>query len=207
LAYDGFKVTGIDRDENMLNRCREKLRLTPPEVQKRVKLVKADMTDFNIGRKFRTIFIVFNSFLALTTREEQVACLSRIRDHMQKSRGRFIIDIFNPNLEYLTRGPGYKNREYIFTDEETGIIYEQLTTIKYDEALQVSSILCDVTATNPGGNVKREIKELRLKMVFPDELMLLLEHCGLKVVYRWGNYEKDEFRSGMPKQIIVARVK
>ena len=206
LAYDGLDVTGVDRNEAMLNRCREKLKLAPPKVQKKLELVKADMRKFKLGRKFRTVFIAFNTFLGMTTRADQVACLSRIREHLQTSKGRFILDVFNPNLEYLTRGPGYKNQEYLFVDEATGIIHEQLTTIRYDESTQVSSILCDITATDKGGMVQRNIKELRLKMIFPDELMLLLEHCGYKVLHRWGNYNKEEFRTGMGKQLIVAKL-
>ena len=65
LAYDGLKVTGIDRSDAMLNRCREKLSVTPPDVKKRVALVKGDMRRFDIGKKFATVFIAFNSFLAM----------------------------------------------------------------------------------------------------------------------------------------------
>jgi len=206
LASDGFKVTGVDRDENMLARCREKLALQPSAVQKRLQLVKADMRDFKLKDKFRTAFIAFNSLLALTTREDQIACLSRIREHLEKGQGRFILDIFNPNLEYLTRGPGYKHQEYIFTDEATGIIHDLEALIRYDEAAQVSTILYEITHTKPDGSSTREIKELKMKMLFPDELMLLLDHCGFKVLHRWGNYERDEFKSGMGKQLVVAKV-
>ncbi len=205
LAYDGLKITGVDRDEGMLDRCREKLTIAPPEVRKRVSLVNADMREFSLEKKFRTAFIAFNSFLAMTTRDDQLACLARIKEHLQPSRGRFILDIFNPNLEYLTRSPGTKNQEYLFIDDSTGIIHEQLSSVKYDEASQVYSIVLDRNWTLPDGSVKRRIRKLDLKMIFPDELLLLLDHSGFKVLHRWGNYRKEDFRSGMGKQLIVAK--
>jgi len=44
-----------------------------------------------------------------------------------------------------------------------------------------------------------------LKMIFPDELLLLLEYCGFKALHRWGDYEKGDFAPGSMKQLIVAK--
>ena len=206
LAYDGLKVTGIDLSDAMLDRCGEKLDVTPPEVKKRVTLVKGDMRRFDLKKKFRTVFIPFNSFLAMETRKDQVACLNRVREHLQANKGRFILDVFNPRLDMLARDPKQKSLEHLFTEEGTGIVQELMTTINYNDATQVSHITCFRTRTHPDGTMKRDIQELRMRMIFPDELLLLLEHCGFKVLHRWGSYERENFGPGMGKQLIVAKI-
>lgn len=207
LAYDGLKVTGLDISNAMLERFREKLDVAPVEVRKRITIIKDDMRKFDVGKKFRTVFIAFNSFLALTKQEDQIACLHRIRDHMQPGKGRFILDVFNPSMEHLTRDPKQKIQEHIYTDENTGITHELMTTIRYDDASQVSNVTIYRTHLYPDGTMKREIQELKMRMIFPEELMLLLDHCGFKLLHRWGNYRKEKFGTGMMKQLIVAKIK
>jgi len=90
LAEAGFEVVGLDLSNTMLRLARRNAAKLPPAARGRVRLVKADMSDFDLGRKFRLVFIADNSFRELNTRREMLACLSCIRRHLAPG-GRLLI--------------------------------------------------------------------------------------------------------------------
>jgi hypothetical protein len=70
-----------------------------PESSAGVTLVRGDMSAFDLGRAFGQIHVADNSFRELTTRDEMLACLRRVRAHLA-SGGRFLMAErrFNPAL-------------------------------------------------------------------------------------------------------------
>jgi len=90
LAEAGFDVTGLDLSDTMLNIARENVERLSPETRERAHLLKADMSDFRLDRKFGLIYIADNSFRELTTRDGQLACLRSVRKHIEK-HGRFLM--------------------------------------------------------------------------------------------------------------------
>jgi len=84
LAQVGFDVTGIDLSDTMLRLAGENIARLSPEARARARLVKADMSDFRLNRKFGLIYVADNSFRELTTREGELACLRCVRKHLKK---------------------------------------------------------------------------------------------------------------------------
>src|SRR5713101_8221913 len=62
IAAAGLPIVGLDLAEPMLARCRAKLELEPREVQQRVRLLRASMTNFDLGETFPLITAPFRSF-------------------------------------------------------------------------------------------------------------------------------------------------
>jgi len=56
IARAGITITGLDLAESMLAVCRERLAAEPPEVQFRVRLMQADMRDFDLTNPGETHF-------------------------------------------------------------------------------------------------------------------------------------------------------
>ena len=83
LAQAGFDVVGLDLSDTMLGLARKNLAESPPSVRKRVRLVKANMTNFDLACRFGLIFIADNSFRELRTRKELLACLRCLRRHLE----------------------------------------------------------------------------------------------------------------------------
>ena len=96
VARDGHEVTGIDLSERMLDVCRAKLLREPAAVRERVRLLVADMTSFDLGRRFALVTVPFASFQHLLTVEQQLACLERCRAHLLP-RGLLVLDLPNPD--------------------------------------------------------------------------------------------------------------
>src|ERR1700752_3611843 len=62
IAEAGYRIVGLDISERMLERALEKRGAMPREARERVQLVREDMTEFELGGKFRTIVIPFRPF-------------------------------------------------------------------------------------------------------------------------------------------------
>jgi len=95
LARQGITVLGIDANEKMLKIAREKIAKEPREVQKRVKLAKADMRNFRLKERFSLCIIPFNTFLHMLTVEDQESTLRTIHKHLFP-KGVLMISVFNP---------------------------------------------------------------------------------------------------------------
>ena len=96
LVRAGHTVTGLDLAASMLARCRTNLQAEPPEVRDRVTLLEADMTSFELDRRFAQIYCAFGTFHHLRTVEQQLACLAQCRRHLLP-RGTLILDLINPD--------------------------------------------------------------------------------------------------------------
>ena len=104
IAEAGCTITGVDRSRPMLERAKARRAALPPEVQKRVDLVEADMTTLDLGQTFGLAFAAYRVFMSLPEPEAQRAALDRIRSHLVPG-GRLVIDVFDPLLDRFTPGP------------------------------------------------------------------------------------------------------
>ena len=78
----------------MLQKCRQKLRRQPEEIQNRVRLLEGNMTEFQTGESFSLITVPFRPFQHLITVKEQRACLDCIRQHLEPG-GILVLDLFH----------------------------------------------------------------------------------------------------------------
>ena len=170
LAEEGIDITGLDISEGMLDEARKKAK----EKNLPVSFFKADCRYFNMKRKFNLIFIPFNSFAHIHDLESIENCFKHIREHLAED-GRFILDIFNPKLEYLTRCPDEKKMAFEYPDPESDgnvVIHE---TMKYDKATQVNYIKWYYKI----GDGPEKVEELNMRIFYPQEIDALLKYNGL----------------------------
>jgi len=205
LARAGVQVTGVDVSETMLAVARRKLQREPSEVAQRVTLVEADMTRFNLERRFGLIIIPFSAFQVLLTRADQRACLERCRAHLNPA-GRLSIDVFNPGLARLTspapvpEGP----EEFAGPGGET-VLWSGET--EYDLATQTLRSRWRYERTTPGGETKVSQHLLQLHYFFRFEMEWMLEACGFEIEPLYGDFERSPFTADSPEIIVVARRK
>ena len=99
-AEAGCTITGLDQSGFMLDRCRAKLHAHPPEVQKRVTLVEADMTNFSLGRTFALVTVPFRPLQHLVSVEEHLSFLACVQ-RAPEPGGKLALDVFYPDLTGL----------------------------------------------------------------------------------------------------------
>ena len=96
IAQQGFEIVGIDISESMLARAKEKTE----RQQLPITWHQGDIRTFDFKRKFKLIIFPFNAIAHLHDLPSIGACFKSVRDHLD-DEGRFILDIFNPNLMRL----------------------------------------------------------------------------------------------------------
>lgn len=105
MAQAGFRVTGVDRSQPMLDQAAATLDQTG--VADRVSLALDDMTraDRAPGGPFGLVFFALNGFLHLASQREQRRALEAARRALDP-RGMLVIDVLDPSPELLTSFDG-----------------------------------------------------------------------------------------------------
>ena len=198
LARKGFTILGIDTNEKMLAIAREKLAKEPSEVQRRVKLIKADMKTFKLEETFSLCIIPFSTFLHMLTVEDQEACLKTISKHLNP-KGRIIISVFNPDL---SRPLGVVRLGQVKQAGEETIMRFYTQEIDFSQQLTYGTYIYDFVKQD--GTVRRLVVPYKIRYVFYDEMRNLLTRTGYVVENIYGDEQKAPFRPKSPLMVFVA---
>jgi SAM-dependent methyltransferase len=189
IAQSGIDIVGVDLSNSMLEAARRKARAAGVDVP----FIHADMRDLNLDEQFATILIPGNSLLHLLTNEELKQCLAAVRRHLTPG-GQLLFDISKWDMDRYARDPG--QRYPAFTQGEISV--EE--TGSYDAAAQVRDVVWYLsTASAPDF---RKI-EYRLRVIFPQELLLLLETAGYRLETRYGEFTREPFVASSRRQVCV----
>ena len=195
-AKAGADITGLDFSAALLAHAKEKSK----KEGLKIKWVKADCRNFKLGRKFDLIYMPFNSMQHLHDRVSIERMFSCVKKHLS-GKGKFIVDVFNPNPHFLDRD----NKELFpvgyYKDPHTGkdmLVNEQYS---YDKANQTANIVWHYKR----GKKRLFSKKLNMRCFFPLEFDGLFHYNGFKVLYKYGSFKKTRFDSNSRHQIIVSK--
>ena len=132
IAAAGLPITGLDLSAPMLNIARERAAAAGVSVEHSL----GDMRNFDLGRKFKLIFIARNSLLHLHSIEDFMGTFAAIRRHLTPG-GVFAFDIFNTNMQRLARPAGQRFPTMHKETGSFGLISVEGTN-DYDVATQVN---------------------------------------------------------------------
>lgn len=198
LAQAGFKVTGIDIAEGMLQEARRK----SAELGVALEWVKADMRDFDLGRLYPLIILPANALCHLLGLADFEACLANVKRHLTP-HGRFAINVFVPKMPLLINKPGqrYPFSEYEDPDGRGKIIVTE--SYVYEPDTQIKRI--KTYHLIPGQDEEIE-GELNMRMYFPQELDALIKYNGFVLENKYGDYDLTAFDGQSEKQLLVCRL-
>jgi SAM-dependent methyltransferase len=207
LARAGHEVTGLDLSAHMLDRCRAKLTAEPVSVRDRVTLVEADMTSFELGRRYAAIFCAFNSFHHLGTMDAQLACLERCHAHLM-SQGVLVLDLFNPDPQPV------KAEASAPTDAEAAAqviewtdgrhVRSWMSACEYNRQEQRDDCEMTYEITEADGAKRRLTETFPLRWLYRFELEHLLARTGFRLVKLYGGYDRSRFDVQSIGMIAVA---
>lgn len=202
IAQAGHQVAGVDYDRDMLavaRRKRDGVGLGDHELE----LIERDVLKLDLRRRFDWVCIFFNTFLAFPTLEAQDRLLQAARRHI-KPRGRFWLDIFNPDLSLI---PNPRLREvdpHAFFVPRFGRTVSSVKSLRRMDS-QVSRLTFHYRWFDEFGRERRQRTELDLTWIFPRELRILLERNGLRIERQWGNYDGSRVTMSSPRIIVQCR--
>ncbi len=204
-----FQLEGLDISAPMLAAYRRKLAQQPESVQQRVTLHEGDMCDYELPHKgqFDLIFLPFNSASHLYEIEQQLAAFKNAWEHLAPG-GRFVVDLFLPDIDYLSDALNRPSQVYLedeIEDPEGEFTMLLYTTRKYDAYEQLQHLTwVHEKFFEQTGEHERYLTKLDMHIFFPRELQLLFLASGFAIEAIYGGYDWRPFGRGT-RQIVVGR--
>ena len=182
MARQGVAVTGLDIVPGMLERARRK------SASLDVRWVEGDARAFELGERFRLIFLTGNGFQLFLTRMDQEALLAQARRHLH-DEGLFAFETRNPcwrrGSPSLQEAEGQTHEPFVEAEgffayletrdeEESGAPYTDCqgrrihpsSTQEYDHAAQILHLTGRRRWTEKGREQTR-ITRIALRFTFP----------------------------------------
>src|SRR5918994_5124392 len=207
IARQGFTVTGLDVVPDMLELARSKSAGLP------VRWVEGDARSFDLGERFRLVFLTGNAFQLFLTNADQEALLGRVRAHLHEE-GMFAFETRNPR--WGGRGGGEEARAGLFVDLETraeeearpsyvdarGREVRVFDTRAYDHIAQILHWTTH-RRWDEGGRERTKTTRIALRYTFPQELAALLDRNGFTIVRWYGDWNGEPLAATSPSIIVV----
>jgi SAM-dependent methyltransferase len=184
LQAAGVNVHGIDASPAMM----QKMQAKPGGAA--IPVSAGNFADVGVDGKFSLIYVVFNTFYALLTQEEQLRCFANVAKHLT-GNGVFVIEAFVPDLARFARG---QNMSVVKLDENLA----RVDAAQLNLAEQI--ITSQHIAFTPHGTKMYPVK---IRYAWPSELDLMARLAGLKLVNRWANWKREPFTSSSGGHVSV----
>jgi SAM-dependent methyltransferase len=198
IAQSGAEVWGIDLSASMLSAAQAKAHAAGLQIP----LSQADMRSFHLHQRFATILIAGNSLLHLLTADDILQCLKTVRRHLRED-GRLIFDVSKWDLALLARDASERHPVMVVGHPQHGDVTIE-ETASYNAATQVRDITWFLsTPTTPDF----QAIEYRLRVIFPQELPLLLDLAGFRLETRYGEFTRVPFDPSSPRQVCICSPK
>lgn len=199
LAKEGVNITGIDISEDMLNLA--KLKASKSGLN--IRFMQGDMSNFDLGEKFKFIFIPAQSLSHLHKLKEIEDCFACVRRHLDGD-GRFLIELFNSSVRLLARETDRRYPVDQYEDPNGGFQVFVTEEVRYDAASQVNHIQWFF---RDEGSSREMVLSFEMRQFFPQEIDAILGYNEFLIEHKYGNYNEEEFSSEAWKQLIVCRPK
>jgi SAM-dependent methyltransferase len=196
----GVDIEGVDLYAPMLAQLRAKAAAKglAPRVH------QADMRSFALPRRFSLVIIPFNGFVHCLTTADQVACLSRCREHLEAG-ARLVFNTIPPQLVSASGPEGVPVLEHEARDPATGRTTRIFDTRTLDRVAQVQHSEIEIQECDDAGRVlasQRSATDMR--WTWRPEMELLLRAAGFA---RWtieGGFAREPFAAASPLMLVTA---
>jgi len=180
LANSGYKVTGVDILQGMLDKFQTNLNDNYQNSKRNISLVNQDITSLSLNKKFQVAILGFNALLQIADFNKQIQALKCINDHLNED-GILLLDIVNP---FIQNFKGDSTPKAIFTrrNTTTGNIYTRFSLTSPINAEQVQVLSGWYDEILPNGNVKRYPYSMQWRLIFRYELEMMLAKAGFDVI-------------------------
>lgn len=200
LARRCAKVAGIDNSEPLLEWCRSRAAIEKADVT----LLRADISDFDLSSTFDLITLPYNTLNHLCDDTSLSGCFASVRRHLAPG-GRFVIDTFNPDPSKLSP---WKVSDEAKILEYIDPVRKKRTTLfestRYDTATQVNTLTHRYEVK---GEPHQLTDKLEMRIFFPRELDLLLDHHGFTLDKKLGYYDGRPFDAFTQQQLCECRAR
>lgn len=177
FAKDGFDLTCFDVSSDMLSIAYNKLRKF-----KNVTILKQNMVDFYINKKFDGVFSICDSINYIIYKDELLKTFKNVKNHLSKE-GIFIFDINS----YYKLKEVISNNTFIEDKEDIFYIWQNY----FDEKNSISEFYLTFFVMEEKDYYRRFDEEHMQKAYKTDEIAELLELAGFSQVHYYDGFTFD----------------
>lgn len=202
LLDAGFKVTGLDSSEAMLDRARAAL--ASKKQRANLTLAKLPMTaaDQAPGGPFRVVILGLNGLLHATSSAEQRAVLASARAAL-KSGGQLLIDIVNPATPLFLGLDQQVLHEGVWLDR-AGNRVDKFSSRVVSPGEQTINVSIWYDTIGQDGRLSRVATGFTQRYVQRSEIELMLELAGFQSWTVHGGYELEPFDDNADRIVVTA---
>jgi SAM-dependent methyltransferase len=184
LAGRGLAVEGVDASPAMV----EHLRAKPGGAG--IAVTFGHLADVPVDRSFSLIFIVFNTFFALLTQDDQVRCFANVARRLEPG-GCFALEGFVPDVARFDRG------------QRVHVMDLDLDRVRLDVSLHrpIEQRVDAQHVVITGDGVR--LVPVALRYAWPSELDLMARLAGLRLRDRWGGWNREPFDHDSRRHVSV----
>jgi len=184
LAARGLDVHGIDASEAMVAKLREK------PGGEAIPVTVGDFADVGVEGRYSLVFVVFTTFFALLTQDDQVRCFRNVAEHLTDD-GAFLVEVFVPDLGRFHNG------------EHVSVRHVRSDAVVLDASLldaAAQRVDAQLVELSEGGT---RLWPVALRFAWPSELDLMARLAGLRLRERWSDWDRSPFDAKSAKHISV----
>jgi SAM-dependent methyltransferase len=184
LSAAGVRVDGIELSPDMVDRMREK----PGSGV--VTVTMGDMSRVTTGRRYRLVYLVYNTIGNLITQEDQVRCFENAARHLDRD-GVFVLECAVPVA------PARPHHQFVDV-EHIAMETVTLEVCQYNPATQV----LDKNHVRIGAD-GITLSPISLRQAYPAEFDLMARIAGLRLRDRWGGWNGEPYTASSPRHVSV----
>lgn len=200
LAADGNTVVGVDSSDEMLaiaQRTRDANQID------QLTLHHGDVRTWQSDTKFGLAIVALNSFMHLTSVDDQVHALLNIHRNVQPG-GYLVLDLFHPDMRAL---PDYKgdvvlDKRFALPDGRT---VHKFVSQWSDIAQQLIHVVFMYDISDAVSGLQRRSASFAMRYFWRYEIEHLLARTGFTLQHCYGSYDLDSFGSESEQMLIVAK--
>ena len=182
LVARGIEVHGIELSRAMVGQLRSK----PGGGD--VPVTIGDMASTRLAERFSLVYLVFNTIMNLTTQAAQVDTFGNAAAHLGPG-GRFLIETMVPQLRRLPAGSNIVP----FHVSDTKVGFDEYDFV--NQGMVSHHIRLD-------GDAARRFS-VPFRYVWPAELDLMAKLSGMRLIERWGGWDRSPFTADSERHISV----
>jgi SAM-dependent methyltransferase len=184
LAARGVEVHGIDASAAMVERLRAK------PGGDAVTVTLGDFTEVPVAGSYPLVYVVFNTFYALLTQDDQVRCFAAVADRLAPG-GAFVLELFVPDPTLHPGGQSVRTRHLALDQVRMDLCLHDPVAQRVD--FQNLLLGADGIRLLPGA----------LRYAWPAELDLMARLAGLRLRERWAGWRREPFTSASGSHVSV----
>lgn len=187
LAKAGRKLVCVDYSKGMLDKFKSKLDKTNLSIQ----LVNMDVTELDLKRKFKLVFLPFHSLTEILSAEMQKKALRSISNHLEKN-GVFICTLQNPKVRLKSADGTTRMLGNFPIDGNGRLVVSYMNSFDQRSGL-VSGYQFYEFYNSSNVMYEKRFLEINFRPISDTEFKEMIKDLGLEIMDSYGDYSHGSF--------------